>query len=399
MVYLKGTNNMPSIKTQDSDNYIRQYAKTILSYEDYISTLNVQSPVPKNCSPEQAMTYYLDMLTQPPPPEDARNVLTKLAGLLDNNNHPWPEYVTKYIQSIFPPPIISPFSGTSIVAGYKAVTVVATARWMNMLGYMFTKPPEEWREWELLKLRPYDVQKIKSSLSHLQTCHGAHLQVFCDEDGSLRAPSYNEMIGFLGWITNEEEPDTKYELCHALEGILAFFQENGVYKLIFDGSTVKQWEPDFFRFERPDMIEEQKSVGGRGTVRVVIPAGCAGVGLKNHFPNAAYRVVADQVSPMQGEMNVFRRSGLDNSQLLTVIVAVMNETKGSKSLFNNEVMEKLQKKSKELYDIEATPSSEAFSQARFFRSRLRKISEEAGGSHDVVANFNSWLKDLRAGDY
>lgn len=392
---------MPDTNTQKSENYIRQYAINILTYEDCVASSRVQLPDLESLSPKQVLEHYLDGLRQPPVPADARNVLCEFKKLVEGSrNHFWNERVTKYVQSIFPPPILPPFSGKSTAIDFNPQRAVSMARWMSELDYMFTKPPDEWREWKLLNSRPYDIQEIQSSLGRLQTDHGKYLHVFCDADGSLRAPSYNDMIGFLKRIAIEADPNAMYGLRHALEGVLVFFQENSVYRLIFNGQSVKKWEMDFFRFERPDTVEEQRNPGGWGTVRIVMPAGCVDVGLKNHFPHKAYKVVAKQVSPLQGKSGVLRGgSGLEDAQFIQLIVAVMEETRGGCKLFKAEVMDKLQAKSKELFDQEATSSSAPHTQTRFFRDRLGKISEEVGSPGKGPDMFDRWLIDLKNGEY
>lgn len=395
------------------ENYIRRYAANILSYQPFIEGLELNGRDLGEVGvtdPAKIFRETIEILNRPDIDNDAQNVLEKLRKLYeDGEGFRWPDRVEKYVQSIFPPPIISPFVpqkdrpdlrwdetyiDSTVFAAERAINV---SRWMIRLPYLFTKEPKDWMEWELLRPRPHDAQATQRAVDALQDECGEWLQYFCDSDRSLRAPSYNEISLFLERIVSETDDNRRQHLAYSLGCLQNFFLENSVYRLIFEGSKRTQWEPDFFRFERPDMIEGKRAGSGVGTVRVVMPASCASVGLKNHFPREAYRVVAEQVSPLRKNEPVASKStGISDKQLLRVISAVMEDTavKGKK-LFNKQVMAKLDEKSEALYGDAITAANEAFSKARFYRERLGRISEKAGKPNVLVDYFNEWLDALK----
>ncbi|WP_136079618.1 hypothetical protein [Pontiella desulfatans] len=406
------------------ENYIRQYAANILSYEPFIRELVNEDRAGKKKiegdNPSKIFRAAIDTLNKPVIGDDAQKVLGDLRKFYDAGDACiWPERIERYVQSIFPPPIVCPYVqkkkrsdlrrdeiaiDPTILNAERAVNV---ARWMNRLQYLVTKKPEDWMEWELLKPRPYDVQAIKREVDALQDDCGGWLEYFCDEDGSLRSPAYNEISLFLEKILLEPDENRRQYLASAFGCLQNFFMENSVHRLIFEDGKLTKWEPDLFRFERPDMIEGKWAGSGVGTVRVVMPAGCAGVGLNNHFPREAYRVVAEQVSPLRKkERNGNRATGISDEQLIQVIVSVMEDkareakefvakNRTPKSYYNDEMMDYLENKSIALFDVKPTKARQSFSKTRFYRKRLAGISKKAGKSNLLVDKFDEWLKALR----
>ncbi|VGO17707.1 hypothetical protein PDESU_06309 [Pontiella desulfatans] len=379
-----------------SENYIRKCAARVLTYKDlaakYASEDLVLSPGKKTI--DQVFREIEISLTKPRLPWDADEVFEELEQLLQYSSYDWNKEVEIYVRSIFPS--VLPACPEGDEEGVQAALSVGVdraftlAKQMVQLDYIFKKSPKKWREWNLLTPTAYNTAATENAVRSLIEGHGEYLLPFCDGKGNLFAPSYNELLGYMDFELSENASDVHLKK-EALSKAVSVFQEYGLYSIRLGENP--GWDRDFFRFERPDLIDGRSVVGVTGTVRIVMPSGYAGVGLKNHFPHEAYRVVCAQVNAVTGIEKAATKPGkLSDEQLLEVVSIAFRSLEGAGSkLRKSQVIKELDAVSNAKWRKTVSSSSIPEVRTRQYCVRLRRIDvryEQA---------FRAWLSQLKHG--
>ncbi|VGO16924.1 hypothetical protein PDESU_05516 [Pontiella desulfatans] len=380
-----------------SENYIRKYAARVLTYKDLVAKYAGSDALalsPGRKTFQQVFREVEISLTKPRLPWDATEVFEELEQLLQSSAYDWNKEVEIYVSSIFPsvPPTCpnEDGDGARVAHSVGAGRAFTLAKQMVQLDYMFTKPPKKWREWNLLTPTAYNAVATEDAVRSLIEDHGKYLLPFCDGKGCLHAPSYNELLGYMEFELSANSSDVHLQK-EALFKAVSVFQEYGLYCIRLGEKS--EWDRDFFRFERPDLINGRTVVGVTGTVRIVMPSGYAGVGLKNHFPHEAYRVVCAQVNSVTGIEKAATKSGkLSDDQLLEVVNIVYRSLEGRDSkLRKSQVIRELDAVSNEMWKKTVSSSSIPEVRTRQYCVRLRRIDAR------YEQAFKAWLSKLKHG--
>jgi hypothetical protein len=379
------------------ENYIRRCAARVLTYKDLVAKYAGSQDLelsPGKKTIEQVFREIEISVTKPRLPWDASEVFEKLEQLLQGTSHDWNKEVGIYVKSIFPS--VPPACPDGNEDGFPAALSVGVegaftlAKQMVQLDYMLTKPPKKWREWNLLTPTAYNTAATENAVRSLKEEHGKYLLPFCDGEGYFRAPSYNELLGYMDFELSKNAPDVHLKK-EALSKGVSVCQEYGLYGIRLGDKA--EWDRDFFRFERPDLIDGRRVVGVAGTVRIVMPSGYAGVGLKNHFPHEAYRIVCAQVNAVTGIEKAATKSGkLSDDQLLEVVNIVYRSLEGNGcKLRKAQVIEKLDSVSNEKWKTTVSSSPIPEVRTRQYCVRLKRIDAR------YEQAFKTWLSQLKHG--